>query len=130
MKKSMTKRVLAAATAAATAMSLVACGGTTNEVAPEAQPEVEPEVVEDDTQEVETDVVEEEEEVSPYTVITDDAGNPIDLGGMEIIIRNWWSPEEQPEPTNDYEEARDEYREWIQETYNFTIKEAAISDWG
>ena len=33
------------------------------------------------------------------------------------------------EPTNDYEEAREEYRDWIQETYNFTIKEQAISDW-
>ncbi len=129
MKKSMTKRVLAAATAAATAMSLVACGGNGGEVAPEVAPEVEPEVEAD--VDVETpEVVEEEEEVSPYTVLTDENGEVYDLGGMEIIIRNWWSPEEPAEPTNDYEEARDEYREWIQETYNFKIRELAISDWG
>lgn len=62
-------------------------------------------------------------------VLKDENGNVYDLGGMEIIIRNWWSGDPVP-PTNDYEEARDEYREWIQETYNFTIKEQAISDWG
>lgn len=125
MKKSMTKRVLAAATAAATTMSLVACGGNT--AAPVETPAEEPAT--EVTEEVAEEVVE-EEEVSPYTVITDDAGNPIDLGGIEVVIRNWWSPEEPAEPTNDYEEARDEYREWIQETYNFKIKEVAISDWG
>ena len=63
-----------------------------------------------------------------YTVITDENGDPIDLGGMDIVIRDWWSGDP-AEPTNDYEEARDEYREWIQETYNFTISQQAISDW-
>ena len=48
---------------------------------------------------------------------------------MEIIIRDWWTGEP-TEPSNDYEEAREEYREWIQSTYNFTIKQTAISDWG
>ena len=64
-----------------------------------------------------------------WTPLTDENGNVYDLGGMDIIIRNWWSGDP-AEPANDYEEARDEYREWIQETYNFTIKEQAISDWG
>ena len=63
-----------------------------------------------------------------YAVITDENGDPIDLGGMDIVIRDWWSGDP-AEPTNDYEEARDEYREWIQETYNFTISQQAISDW-
>ena len=124
----MKKRVLAAAMAAATAMSgLAGCGEA---AAPVAETPATDEAVTDEATEVEEVADVEEEEVSPYTVITDDAGNPIDLGGMEIVIRNWWSPEEPAAPTNDYEEARDEYREWIQETYNFTIKEVAISDWG
>jgi len=90
----------------------------------------------DDSSEATTDVAyttEEStavEESSAYTILTDDNGNPIDLGGMEIIVRNWWSPEEKPSPTNDYEEAREEYQQWIQETYNFKIREVAISDWG
>ena len=71
-----------------------------------------------------------EEEVSPYTVLTDENGNTYDLGGMEIIIRDWWTADEEVEPTNAYEEAREEYRDWIQETYNFKIKQVAISDWG
>ena len=28
-----------------------------------------------------------------------------DLGGMEIIIRDWWSPEDPGEPKTEYEEA-------------------------
>ena len=132
MRKPMAKKVLAAVTTAAMAMSTVACGGA--ETAAPAAPadDTTEEVVEETTEEVaeEAEEEEEEEEVSPYTVITDESGNPIDLGGMEIVIRNWWSPEEPAEPTNDYEEARDEYRAWIQETYNFKIKEVAISDWG
>jgi len=133
MKKPMAKKVLAAVTAAAMTMSLTACGGAettapaTEEKAPAETTET-AEATEETTEETVEEVV--EEEVSPYTVITDDAGNPIDLGGMEIIVRDWWSPEEPAEPTNDYEEARDEYREWIQETYNFTIRSVAISDWG
>ena len=122
----MTKKVLAAATAAAMAMTAVACGGAKTE-AP-AEP-ANTDTAEATTEEATEDVEEVEEEVSPYTVITDENGDPIDLGGMEVIIRDWWSGDP-AEPANDYEEARDEWREWIQETYNFTIKQTAISDWG
>ena len=131
MRKPMAKKVLAAVTTAAMAMSAVACGGA--ETAAPAEGATEETVEETVTEEAATEEVAEEveeEEVSPYTVITDADGNPIDLGGMEIIIRDWWSPEEPAEPTNEYEEARDEYRAWIQETYNFKIKQVAISDWG
>lgn len=70
-----------------------------------------------------------EECFGPSYIIDPWTGKPYDLGGMEIIIRDWWSYEEPREPQNDYEEARAAYLEWIQETYNFTIKEMAISDW-
>ena len=132
----MAKQVVAAITAAAMAMSISACGGAaetpaapapaddtateTTEPADTAEAEVEEEAEEE----------EEEEEVSAYTVLTDENGDTYDLGGMEIIIRDWWSPEEPAEPANDYEEAQQEWREWAQETYNFTIKQVAISDWG
>lgn len=130
----MAKKVIAAISAAAMAMSATACGGAQTTEAPAETPAETTETTEAaETTEAETTEAEAEaeveEEVSPYTVITDDAGNPVDLGGMEIIIRDWWSPETPAEPTNDYEEARDEYREWIQETYNFSIREVAISDW-
>lgn len=73
-----------------------------------------------------TDPVEDD---SPYEVITDANGNPIDLGGVEVVIRDWWSNNELPS-NNDYEEARIDYIDWCQETYNFTVRNEAISDWG
>ncbi len=68
-------------------------------------------------------------EENGYTVLTDENGDVYDLGGINIIIRDWWSSTEETEPENAYEEARQEYLEWAQETYNFTISEMAISTW-
>ncbi len=74
---------------------------------------------------VETPVQEE-----PYEVLKDENGNVYDLHGSEIVICNWWSSGGTVEPTNEYEKAKQEYLDWAQDTYNFTIKELAISDWG
>ena len=70
------------------------------------------------------EIVEEssEEDLGAYTVIKDANGNTVDLGGIEVIIRDWWSPAEAAEPKNAFEEARQEYRDWIQETYNACFK--------
>ncbi len=61
-----------------------------------------------------------------YEVLKDENGNVYDLGGMEIIIRQWWGS---GAATNEYEVAKQEYIDWAQDTYNFTIKEVAITDW-
>ncbi|MDE7211091.1 MAG: extracellular solute-binding protein [Lachnospiraceae bacterium] len=53
-----------------------------------------------------------------------------DLGGMEIIIADWWSNETEEEPKTAQEEATREYRREIQEKYNFTIKQVRIGEWG
>lgn len=53
----------------------------------------------------------------------------MDLGGMEIIIGDWWSSGEPAVPTSAQEEATLEYRNMIQEKYNFTIKEMGLGDW-
>lgn len=52
-----------------------------------------------------------------------------DLGGIEVTIGNWWAGEP-AEPTTTYEEELAAYREEIQKTYNFTIKEVNIGGWG
>ena len=127
MKNRVVKRIVALASVAAVTMTGCGGGAETSAPAPEADNTETADAEEEAEPEAEAEA-EEEEEVSPYTVITDENGDPIDLGGIEIIIRDWWSGDP-AEPTNDYEEARDEYREWIQETYNFTIKQTAISDW-
>ncbi len=72
-------------------------------------------------------------ESNDYETITDADGNPVDLGGMEIIIRDWWSDPDynyRTNPTTPFEEERAEYVDWAEKTYNFTIKETYISDWG
>ncbi len=68
-------------------------------------------------------------EPDAYTLRTDANGNTYDLGGMEIIIRDWWANGER-QRNNAYDEARWDYIEWAEATYNFTIKEQAIGDWG
>lgn len=53
-----------------------------------------------------------------------------DLGGMEIIIADWWSTGEDTEPETAEEEATQAYRKMIQEKYNFTIVQKSIGQWG
>ncbi len=124
MKRKFLNQIIAVSASAAMVAGLAGCGasGDANPPAPE------------NTENQQTgeggETVEPVVEESPYEIITDADGNPIDLGGVEVIVRDWWSSGEVAEPTNDFEEARLEYREWAQETYNFTIKEQAISDWG
>lgn len=68
-----------------------------------------------------------------YVIRTDADGNTVDLGGIEVIIRDWWSAGDNiadTVPRDDYDEARKEYLLWAMDTYNFTIKEQAIGDWG
>ncbi len=134
MKSKIAKKVIAASLATVMTVGLAACGNepapTTGNDTPETS-SVQPSSEESSAPDVESTPEESsvEEEVSPYNVLTDENGNVYDLGGMEIILRDWWSGEP-GDPTNDYEEARDAYRDWIQETYNFTFKQTAISDWG
>ena len=140
MKKKVAKKVLAAALAATMAVSMVGCGNSNTEAPANntANDSATADTTADTTADSNADAndsataeTEAEEEVADaYVVRTDADGNPIDLGGMEIIIRDWWSPAEKEEPVNSFEEAREEYYDWIQETYNFTIKEQAIGDWG
>ncbi|MBR4731538.1 MAG: extracellular solute-binding protein [Lachnospiraceae bacterium] len=63
-------------------------------------------------------------------ILKDASGHTYDLGGMEIIVRDWWTETGDPNAEkSEYDLARDEYLDWIQETYNFTIKCQAISNW-
>ncbi len=117
MKSKIVKRVLAASLATVMTVSMAACGEEKPADAPASDAPVESDAP--------------DEEVSPYTVRTKDDGSAIDLGGMEVIIRDWWSDAEgkRAEATDAYTEARNAYLEWCEETYNFTVKEMTISGW-
>ncbi|MCQ2495427.1 MAG: ABC transporter substrate-binding protein [Lachnospiraceae bacterium] len=56
-------------------------------------------------------------------------GSTVDLGGMEVILADWFTKEE-GEPQTAYEEATYEYRQEIQEKYNFTVRPEKISGYG
>lgn len=134
MKSKMFKKLMAAVLATTMTASLAACGpagdepsdstpvGGSNETTPSK----------DTTPSDTSDDVSDPGEVEYAPVLYDENGNVYDLGGVEIIIRDWWSDPEGAvaEPTTEEEEATQEYREWIQETYNFKIKQVGISDWG
>lgn len=77
-----------------------------------------------------TDTVDEELGYGGVSILKDENGNVYDLGGMEIIVADWWSSGEETEAETAQEEATAEYRKWIQETYNFKIKQVAVGDWG
>lgn len=70
------------------------------------------------------------EDPAPTEAVEDEVPEKYrDLGGMEIIIADWWSSGEEEEPTNAQEEATQAYRKEIQEKYNFTIVQKSIGGW-
>lgn len=131
MKRKVVTRLMAASMATVMAAGLVGCGdtaasNTTQDTTPETTAQAENTETNAEAATASDDTA---EEADGYQVRTDENGDVYDLGGMEIIIRDWWTADEEVEPTNAYEEAREEYYDWIQETYNFKIKQVAISDW-
>lgn len=131
MKCNNVKKVIAVFLTAAMITAMAGCG---NKVQTSENPEDSKQTEEsqdtgadatDDTVSVEST----EEDLGAYSIRTDADGNKIDLGGIEVIIRDWWSKGEREPAADAWTEARYEYLDWIQETYNFTIKEVAISDW-
>lgn len=121
MVKKFFRKTMATSMAAVLACGMIACGTK------DAGEEKKQDNIPTEAPEAENNGTTEEE--SPYPLLKDENGNVYDLGGMEVIIRDWWSSGEEPEPQNAYDEARKEYLDWIQDTYNFTIKMCAIGDW-
>ena len=64
-------------------------------------------------------------------IIKDADGKPIDLGGIEVIIADYWSATDgtRNEATDAKTEETYAYQDWLMETYNFTIKQCGVSDW-
>lgn len=110
MKKSMRKCLTSVTVAAVCVSCVTGCGGTKSASIDAGTLE------QADTPAVEASAEAEEPEM--------------DLGGMEIVIGDWWSSAEEAEPTTAKEEATREYREMIQEKYNFKIKQVGLGGWG
>ena len=139
MRKKMTSKLLSVAVAAAMTMGLAACGNTETP-APAPADNTTTDTTTDTTDTTTTDATTDNtadattddaagEEVSPYTIRTDADGNKVDLGGMKIVLKDWWSDPE-AEPNNEYEQAQADYREWAMETYNFEMVQSGDYGWG
>lgn len=53
-----------------------------------------------------------------------------DLGGMEVIVADWFTAENQAAPKTAEEEARAKWLKFLENTYHFTIVQKKIDDWG
>jgi multiple sugar transport system substrate-binding protein len=125
------KRVITMMMAATLVTGMTACKGSSDTASTAVQSENEANETSDTAaQSTDTEKAETEDEAGQYEVLTDADGKPYDLGGMEIVIADWWSSGEEQEAASAYDEARLEYLDWIQKTYHFTIKQQAITTWG
>ena len=141
MKSKIAKKLLATSVAAAMTLGLVACGGdevvnpdttTPDTTTPDTTT---PDTTTPDTTTPDTTTPDTttpvEDEVEEVTVLKDANGNVYDLGGMEIVVGDWWTPEPDPEAEKTaYDEAFDEYIDFVQTTYNFKISKAKTTEWG
>lgn len=133
MKRKMLRKLLASLAAATMLMSMAACGNQEGQQG-SSQPSGSsgtPESNGGSNEATPAPTEEPEEDLGPYTIKKDANGNPIDLGGMHIVLRDWSTDpdEEAKKEKSAFEEARIEYREWLQKTYNFTFEQKAISTW-
>ena len=53
----------------------------------------------------------------------------MDLGGMDVIIADWWSPKEPQEPKNQKEEDTLAFRNNFMNKYNFTVRQIGLADY-
>ncbi len=134
MKSKMFKKLMAGVLTMTMTAGLAACGGGSNESTESANASAsnnESKSQESTSSAGSSEASTSEDETSPYPILKDANGNVYDLGGMEIIIRDWWTDPEAPTVNvGEYAEAQEEWREWIQETYNFKIVQKQISGWG
>lgn len=129
MKREMFRKLMAVSLATCMVAGLAGCGNgdeqgnQSSSSDPVQQSSVEP----SNSEPAQPDSSEPEPVVSKYTVLTDENGNVYDLGGAEITLYTWFG---EGEAVDAYGEARDEWREWIQETYNFTFTVDSNHGWG
>ena len=125
MKRKMLSRLMAASLAAIMTVGMAGCGDKTDDGQQGG-----------DTQQGGDgqqggDVQQGGEDVGPYGAPLKDpaTGEVYDLGGIDILIADWWTNEADEVPS-EYTDAVHAYHDWLQETYNFTLKQENTYGWG
>ena len=141
MKRKTLSKLMAASMAAVMTVGMTGCGGgaaNTDQTDDAAQTDTTDTADTADTTDTAdaadtTDTADAETEAAddgtPEIKIDPATGEPFDLGGMDIIIADWWT-DPNTEPTTEFQEAQKEYRDWLQETYNFTMVQKNYAGWG
>ncbi len=131
------RQVMAASMAVVMTVGLAACGGeTSTETKPTEAPKATEAPKGGDTTVKATDAPAPTEDPNyteeGYFIRRDANGEVVNLGGITVTIRDWWTDGSKwpGEAKSDYDRACQDYWEWAQETYNFTMKRETISDWG
>lgn len=71
----------------------------------------------------------EEQEAAPEPTATPTPEPVRDLGGIEVVVADWWSTGVEEEPESQKEEDTIAYRKQLQETHNFTLVNKNVGTW-
>lgn len=66
---------------------------------------------------------------TPTTAPTDGPVDDRDLGGLEVVIADWWSGEDYNVPKTTYEEEYWAFQEDMMKTHNYTIVRKNVAGW-
>ena len=135
MKRKMLSRLMAASMAAIMTVGMAGCGGNgdssegsgNSEQTPSGENEGSEQTPSDENAGGEQEGGEEGQTTLRIDPKTDE---PFDLGGMDIIIADWFTGEKKEEDMSEFELAQKEYRDWLQETYHFTMVQKNYAGWG
>ena len=133
MQRKIFKKLMAASLAAVMTVGLAACGNEAGDASDNSgnTSQESNDNAGDDSSTPDTpdtpDASDEGGDVSAYPVINDPAtGEPYDLGGINVVIYSWFGD---TTSDDDFGEAQAEYREWLTETYNFTVERQSLGGW-
>ena len=110
MKKRNLQRIFAAFMATAMVVGVTACDNTSSEEKPTDAPATTDAPVDKPTDAPVDKPTDAPVVTEPVVTEVPVPADLQDLGGMEIIIRDWWSPEDPGEPKTEYEEAQRNYQ--------------------
>lgn len=132
MKRKMFRRLMAASLTTIMVAGLAGCGSNPGASSADNSSESTPDSKQSEESSGNTESTPEssepEQSVEKFTPLTDENGNVYDLGGIEITLYTWF--DDNGNHVGAYGEACQEWRDWVQETYNFTMVWDTSHGWG
>ena len=134
MKRKVVNKLLAASMAAIMTVGMAGCGPADDGGSqPSDSKDTQQQQPSDSKQPSQSDEQPGDTQEEGLTTIKIDpkTGEKFDLGGMEIIVADWWTGDPKPyDELTEFGKAQRDYQEWLQETYNFTLVQKNYAGWG